>query len=190
MVIIMNKYIGILKPSLLILFFSTATGTFNAAADTLPASSNVQSEGAYGGAHYGVFEYTDPDSIIKSVKLLNKFGFNTAVVAETLDLHSYQGSVIIFKPDIGGKALSYNDAFAALKQYMNQLKFSVNDAIVVKNTPLSVNEGGTMIKQNYQVLFNGEHAEATQPLHIPKGGLALTVVKMNDGKLLMITTTP
>lgn len=47
-----------------------------------------------------------------------------------------------------------------------------------------------MIKQDYQVLFNGESAQGTQPFQIPEGGLALTVVKMNNGKLLLITTTP
>lgn len=180
---------NVLKSSALVFFISTAVGTFNAVADTLLVSNNTQSESVY-APNYGVFEYTSPDSLIKSVRLLDKFGFNSAVVSETLDLNSYQGSVLIFKPDVGGKALSYEDAFAALKKYMKPQKFSETDAIVVKNTPLSVNEGGAMIKQDYQVLFNGESTQGTQPFQIPSGGLALTVVKMNDGKLLLITTTP
>ncbi|EIK1334789.1 hypothetical protein LJV55_003229 [Salmonella enterica] len=183
----MNKCMNVLKSSVFILF--TTVCAFNAAADTLPASDNTQNESAHAPI-YGVFEYTNQDSLIKSIRLLDKFGFNSAVVAETLDLNSYHGSVLVFKPGVGGKSLSYKDVFAALNKYMKPLKFSETDAIVVKNTPLSINEGGTMIKQNYKVLFNGEGAEATQPFQIPKGGLALTVVKMNDGKLLMITTTP
>ncbi|HHL3258639.1 hypothetical protein I5398_22770 [Citrobacter freundii] len=185
----MNKCINFLKYTVLILSTITAVGTFNASADTLSATGNTQSESVY-APNYGVFEYTAPDSLIKSVKLLDKFGFNSAVVSETLNLNSYQGSVIIFKPDVGGKALSYDDVFDALKKYMKPIKFSETDAIVVKNTPLSVNEGGAMIKQDYQVLFNGESAQGTQPFQIPEGGLALTVVKMNNGKLLLITTTP
>lgn len=186
----MKNRINILKASALIVLLSISAATFNVAADTLQVSNNAHSEGAYGGAHYGIFEYTAPDSLIRSVKLLEKFGFNSAVVAETLDLNSYQGSIIIFRPDVGAKALSYEDAFAALNKYMKPLSFSDTDAIVIKNTPFSVNEGGTMIKQDYQVLFNGENAKATQPFQIPNGGLALTVVKMDNGKLLMITSTP
>ncbi|MBJ8931662.1 hypothetical protein [Citrobacter freundii] len=186
----MNIYTKALKASALFFCLSATVATLSVAAEALPTSSNAQSETAYGGAHYGVFEYKSPDALINSVKLLEKFGFNSAVVAETLDLNSYQGSIIIFKPDVGGKPLSYEDTFAALKKYLKPLDFSKTDAIVVKNTPLSVNEGGTTIKQYYQVLFSGEHAEGTQPLQIPQDGLALTVVKMDDGKLLMITSTP
>jgi hypothetical protein len=57
-------------------------------------------------------------------------------------------------------------------------------------THLSVNEGGETIKQSYQVLFDGNHAESSQPFQIPKGGLALTVVKLDSGKLLFITSAP
>lgn len=184
----MKKCMNVLKSSVLILAAMTSVGSFNVAADTLPVSGNTQSESDY-APHYGIFEYTAPDSLIKSVRLLDKFGFNSAVVAETLDLNSNQGGVLIFKPDVGGKNLSYEDAFASLKKYMKPLKFSDTDVIVVKNTPLTINEGGTMIKQDYQVLFNGERVQATQPFHLPEGGLALTVVKINDDKLLLITTT-
>nr|WDS96518.1 hypothetical protein VW1_00092 [Enterobacter sp.] len=187
---IMKNCMTVLKSSVLIFLLSTAFGTFNVVAETSTTFINSQSEDAYNGANYGFFEYTSSDALIKSVKILDKFGFNSAVVAETLDLNAYQGSVIIFKPDVGGKALSCEDVFAALKKYMKPLGFSEKDSMVVKNTPLSSNEGGTMINQSYQVSFNGEHAEATQPFQIPKGGLALTVVKLDDGKLLMITTTP
>ncbi|ENP6470072.1 hypothetical protein ACD109_004350 [Salmonella enterica] len=179
----------ILKLSLVVAILSGYSVNFSAVADTSPATSNAQSEGAF-GANYGMFEYTDSDSLINSIRLLEKFGFNTSVVADTLDLNSYKGSVIIFKPVAGGKSLSYEDALAAFSKYMKPQQFSSSDAIVVKNTPLSVNEGGTVMKQYYNVLFAGESAEASQPFQIPKGGLALTVLKMDDGKLLVITSTP
>jgi len=181
---------NILKSSLFILFLSATTGSFNAVADTLPATDNTANEGAYGRAHYGVFEYTDTNSLINAVKLLDKFGYHSNVVAETLDLNAYRGSVIIFKPEASGKALSYEDVFASFKKYMTPLKFKESDAIVVNNTPLSVNEGGTTIRQFYQVLFDGNNTESSQPFQIPKGGLALTVLKLDGGKLLVITSVP
>jgi hypothetical protein len=61
----------------------------SAVAETLPVSNIAQSEFAYGGAHYGVFEYTDTNSLINSFKLLEKFEFRSDVV-ETLDLNAYQ----------------------------------------------------------------------------------------------------
>ncbi|HDT2136657.1 hypothetical protein [Enterobacter ludwigii] len=181
---------NILKSSLFILLLGTTMGSFNAVADTFSSTDIAANEGAYGGAHYGVFGYTDTKSLVNSVKLLDKFGYHSNVVAETLDLNAYQGSVIIFKTAASGKVLSYEDVFAALKKYMTPLKFKETDAIVVKNTPLSVNEGGATIKQSYQVLFDGNHAESSQPFQIPKGGLALTVYKLDGGQLLFITSAP
>ncbi|HCD7096172.1 TPA: hypothetical protein NDY26_004827 [Enterobacter hormaechei] len=179
---------NVLKSSFFIALLATSFWSFNAVSETLPASNIAQSEGAYGGAHYGVYEYIDTNSLINSLKLLGKFGFRSDVVAETLDLNSYQGSVIIFKPAASGKMLSYQDVFASLKKYMTPLKFKDTDAIVVKNTPFSVNEGGVTIKQFYKVLFDGSHVESFQAFQIPKGGLALTVVKLGGGNLLFITS--
>ena len=181
---------NVLKSTLFFVFLSSSLGIFNAVADTLPATNNAQSESAYGGAHYGVFEYTNTNSLINATKLLDKYGFHSDVVAETLDLNAYQGSVIIFKPAASGKVLSYEDVFASFKKYMNPLEFKDSDAIVVKNTPLSINDGGTTINQFYQVLFDGNHAESSQPFQIPKGGLALTVLKLDGGKILFITSAP
>lgn len=181
---------NLLKYSLFTVLIAISFGGGSAVAETLPVSNIAQSEFAYGGAHYGVFEYTDTNSLINSFKLLEKFEFRSDVVAETLDLNAYQGSVIIFKPAVSDKSLSYEDVFASLKKYMTPLEFKETDAIVIKNTPLSVNEGGETIKQSYQVLFDGNHAESSQPFQIPKGGLALTVVKLDSGKLLFITSAP
>lgn len=177
----------ILSIGLASILLYTPVVNISVAADKLPATSLAQSEGAF-GAHYGLFEYTDSDSLIKSVRLLEKFGFKTSVVAETLDLNSYHGSVIIFRPSLGGKPLSYEDALAAFRNFMELRQFSAQDAIVVKNTPLSVNEGGTMMNQSYQAVLDGENYKASQPFQIPNNGLALTVVKMDSGKLLVITT--
>lgn len=186
----MNTMINKIKCLALPLIFLTSISYISicVAGDKLPATNLAQSEGAF-GAHYGLFKYTDTDSLIKSVRLLEKFGFNTAVVAETLDLNSYQGSVIIFKPSAGGKPLSYEDALSAFRNFMEPRQFSAQDAIVVNNTTLSVNEGGTVINQIYQVLLDGESIKASQPFQVPKDGLALTVVKMDDGRLLVITTS-
>ncbi|HAV1871866.1 TPA: hypothetical protein JG951_003137 [Enterobacter hormaechei subsp. steigerwaltii] len=185
----MNKMKNKIKCLALPLLFLTSISyvSISVAADKLPATSLAQSEGAF-GAHYALFEYSDTDSLIKSVRLLEKFGFNTAVVAETLDLNVYRGSVITFKPSAGGKPLSYEDALAAFQNFMKPRQFSVQDAIVVNNTTLSVNEGGTMMNQFYQVLLDGESTKASQPFQVPKDGLAMTVVKMDDGRLLVITT--
>ncbi|EMN5850589.1 hypothetical protein RJO36_004051 [Enterobacter hormaechei] len=123
---------NILKSSLFILLLSTTMGHFNAVADTFSSPDIAANEGAFGGAHYGMFGYTDTKSLVNSVKLLDKFGFHSNVVAETLDLNAYQGSVIIFKTEASGKVLSYEDVFSALKKYMTPLKFKETDAIVVK----------------------------------------------------------
>lgn len=175
-------------------FFSTilictSVLSYNAMANTTPANSNTQPAVVAYGANYGLFEYTDTDSLIKTVQLLEKFGFNTAVVASTLDLNSYNGSVIIFKRAAGGKPLSYEDALSAFKNFMKPLQFSTQDVGVVKNTPLSINEGGTLVKQSYQVLYAGQNIQGSQPFRVPAGGIALTIVKMGDGKLLVITTS-
>jgi hypothetical protein len=45
-------------------------------------------------------------------------------------------SVIIFKPAVSDKSLSYEDVFASLKKYMTP-EFKETDAIVIKNTPFS-----------------------------------------------------
>lgn len=178
-----------IKLCLSFIILSMSSAAFSASADTVSTGNNTQSV-YLEGANYGLFEYTDTESLIKSIKLLETFGFKTAVVADTLDLNSYHGSVIIFKPATSGKPLSSKDALAAFRKYMQPRQLSVQDALVIKNTPLSVNDGGTVIKQFYTVLFDGQNAEASQPFQVPKDGLGLTIVKMDNGKLLLITTTP
>lgn len=179
-----------MKLSAFIFCVSSVVGTYNVEANTLAAPANSLSEIEYIGAHYGVFEYNNSDSLINSVKLLNRFGFNSSVVAETLNLKNYMGNVIVFRPDIGGKDLSYEDVFAAFKNFMKPVQLSEKDKIVIKNTPLSKNEGGTVIIQTYQLFFDSSHAESSQSFQIPNGGIALTVLKLNGEKLLLITSKP
>lgn len=179
---------NLLKPSLFIAIFSFTMAGGSAVANTLSSSTQSQSTVEF-GANYSLFEYKDADSLIKSVHLLEKFGFKADVVAETLDLNSYMGSVITFEPSPNGKTLSSEDALAAFRNFMTPRQFAAQDSIVIKNTPLSVNEGGAVLNQSYRVVLDGQLTEASQPLQLPKDGLCLTVVKTSNGKLLIITTT-
>lgn len=177
------------KPLLAVAFLFGSAMQLSFAADTVQSVSNVNSEQA-ADAHYEVFEYTDNDALIKTIRLLNKFGFNTDIPADGLDLSVYQGGVITSSPEPGARALSYEDALAAFHKFMKPSKLSSTEAIVVKITPLSVNSFGSVIKQDYKLLVKGQNIEATRPLQLPDGSLALTVVMIGDGKLLVITTTP
>ena len=73
---------------------------------------------------------------------------------------------------------------------MKPSKLSSTDVIDKKITPISVKDFGSVLKQDYKLLVKGENIEATRPLLLPQGSLAMTVVKFGDGKLLVITTTP
>ncbi|TNV16075.1 hypothetical protein FH968_19730 [Buttiauxella sp. B2] len=181
-----------IKSILPIIYICSSAATFSAISSTPDITTTVvnpQSIGVF-GADYGVFKSIDTDALIKSVKLLEKDGFNTAVVTNTLDLNSYKGSVIIFKSSANGKPLSSEKALAAFKKNMQVEKLSAQDAILIKNTPLSLNEGGTVINQSYNIIYAGKSETASQYFQVPQGGLALTIVKMDDGKLLVITTNP
>lgn len=170
-----------------ILFFS-ASAAFNATAEsTNKVTNSLEAENA--GVSYGLFKYKDTDALIKTVKLLQKFGFNTDVVAETLNLKVYSGGVIIFKPSINGKPLLSEDILAAFKNTMEPDEISNLNSFVIKNTPLTTNAGGTFFNQSYDLTYAGQRENATRPFQIPAGGIALTIVKLDNGRVLAISSS-
>lgn len=173
--------------ALALLFGSAVQISF--AADTGQSVSNANSEQA-ADVHYEVFEYTDNEALIKTIRHLNKLGFNTDIPADGLNLSAYRGGVITSSSEPGAKALSYEDALAAFHKFMKPSKLSSTDVIDIKITPMSVKDFGSVLKQDYKLLVKGENIKATRHLLLPQGSLAMTVVKFGDGKLLVITTTP
>lgn len=170
-------------------FLILGSSALAVAAENTTAVVNPQNIGLL-DAGFGIYKYDNSDALIKAVKLLEKFGYNTSVVSETLDLNVYRGSVIVFGPDANAKALSAEDAMAALRYNMRQINISSQESLVIRNTPTSVSEGGTVITQSYEIFYNGQHPKGTQQFMVPSKGLALTIVKLDDDRLLAIITKP
>ncbi|HBL7007452.1 TPA: hypothetical protein LSH92_002631 [Citrobacter koseri] len=132
------------------------------------------------------FRYTDHTALIRSVKLLEKFGFNTSTVAETLDLNTWPGGTVVFRPTSGAKPLDLADALAALHNTLQPVTQTATDSVNIRNTPVSQGEYSTTIAQSYQVIKDGAAVNGNTDINIPVNGLALTIIKTSDNQLFSI----
>lgn len=132
------------------------------------------------------FRYTDHTALIRSVKLMEKFGFNTATVAETLDLNSWPGGTVVFLPASGAKALDPADAKAALHNTLRPVTQTATDAVTIRNALVSQGGNSVTVAQSYQVEKDGATVNGNTQLDIPVNGLALTIIKTGDSQLLAI----
>ncbi|MHA6636753.1 hypothetical protein ACX3OY_23550 [Citrobacter farmeri] len=138
------------------------------------------------GLTHAFFRYTDHSALIRSVKLLEKFGFNTATVAETLDLNTWPGGTITFRPASGAKPLDLADALATLHNTLQFVAQTATDSVIIKNTPVNLRENSATVAQSYQVVKDGVAVNGTTQLDIPVNGLTLTIIKTGDNQLLSI----
>lgn len=168
------------------LLLSCATAT--PAAEVSTESVNPQNLGL-SAASYGLFSYKNDDALIKSVKIIQQLGYQSNTPADGLSLDSYRGGVVIFTPDAEGKQLLAGNTLGALGYNMQPQNLTNEDALVVKNTPIGTNALGKVVKQSYEIIYNGQRSKASQPIVIPPNGLAVTFVKIGEGKLLVMTTS-
>lgn len=132
------------------------------------------------------FRYTDHTALIRSVKLLEKFGFNTSTVAETLDLNTWPGGTVMFRPASGAKPLDLADALAALHDTLQPVTQMDTDSVNIRNALVSQGENSATIAQSYQVKKDGVAVNGDTNINIPANGLALTIIKTGDSQLLAI----
>ncbi|MBW4238048.1 hypothetical protein JRY02_05115 [Enterobacter roggenkampii] len=132
------------------------------------------------------FRYTDHTVLIRSVKLLEKFGFNTATVAETLNFNTWPGGTVVFWPASGAKPLNIADALAALHNTLQPVTQTATDSVNIRNTLVSQDENSAIIMQSYQVKKDGTAVSGDTNINIPADGLALTIIKIGDSQLLAI----
>lgn len=118
--------------------------------------------------------------------MLEKFGFNTATVAETLDLNTWPGGTVVFRPVNGAKPLDLADALAALHNTLQPITQTATDSVNIRNAPVSQGEYSATIAQSYQVVKDGAVVNGNTLLDIPVNGLALTIIKTGDNQLLSI----
>ncbi|WP_256853677.1 hypothetical protein [Pantoea sp. Fr+CA_20] len=169
-----------------VLLLSCATAT--PAAEVSTESVNPQNLGLT-AASYGVFSYKNNDALIKSVNIIQQLGYQTDTPAEGLSLDSYREGVVIFTPEAGGKRLLAGNALGALGYHMQPQNLTNEDALVIKNTPIGANALGKVVNQSYEIIYNGQRSQASRPIVIPPKGLAVTFVKLGEGKLLVMTTS-
>lgn len=144
---------------------------------TLPSGAELAHE---------FFGYTDHTALTRSVKMLEKFGFNTATVAETLDLNTWPGGTVVFRPASGAKPLDLADALAALHKTLQPMTQKATHSVNIRNTLVSHGENTATIAQSYQVKKDGIVVSGDTNINIPGNGLALTIIKIGDSQFLAI----
>lgn len=137
---------------------------------------------------YTFLHYTDHTALIKSVKLLEKFGFNTATVAETLDLNTWSGGAITFWPASGGKRLNSEDVLGALRKNMQPVALAATDKLTVRSAPINQGGNSVMVEQTYQLMKDGQNINGSSMIDIPVNGLALTIIKIGNNQLLSVVS--